>query len=110
MKAFAKYIGLFLTILGVFILFVSKSSTAEIPLLVGLFTLLVSSEKQEDERSGAIRTSSVFLALVIGYSLKLVITNLHDLKVIGFDLTSINYFLIMVFAMANLIRFWKLYF
>nr|WP_068890903.1 hypothetical protein [Pedobacter panaciterrae] len=104
-----KYIGLFLIVLGTIILFTSKSPTAEMPLLVGLFTLFISSQDREDERSGAIRTSSAFIALILGYTIKLVITNLYEHQLIAFDLISINYFLIMVFALANIIRFSRLY-
>jgi len=109
MKTFAKYIGLFLILLGIGILFTSKSSGAEMPLLIGLFTLFISNEKEEDERSGAIRASSAFFALIIGYTLKLVITNLYQHQMIPFDLISINYFLIVVFSLANIIRYSRLY-
>lgn len=106
----SKYIGLFLILLGIPILLIAKSSNAEIPLLVGLFTLFISNQDREDERSAAIRTSSAFLGLILGYTIKLVITNLYDHQIITFDLTSINLFLIIVFSLANLIRFSRLYF
>jgi hypothetical protein len=109
LSKFPKYVGLFLIILGIPVLFISKSPNAEIPLLVGLFTLFISNEAREDERSGAIRSSSAFIALIIGYTIKLVVTNLHDNQIIAFDLTSINCFLIMVFALANAIRYSRLY-
>lgn len=107
---FSKYIGAFLIVVGIPILLTSKSSTAEMPLLVGLFTLFISNQDREDERSGAIRSSSAFFALILGYTIKLVISNLYDHQIIAFNLTSINYFLIMVFALANIIRFSRLYF
>ena len=106
---FPLYVGLFLIVLGIPVLLTSKSSTAEIPLLVGLFMLFISFQSKEDERSTAIRSSSALFALVLGYTLKLIISNLYQHQIISFDLTSINYFLIIVFAMANIIRYSRLY-
>lgn len=106
---FPKYIGLFLIVLGIPILLTSKSSTAEIPLLTGLFMLFISSQAKEDERSVAIRSSSALFALILGYSFKLIISNLYQHQMISFDLTSINHFLIIVFALANIIRYSRLY-
>ncbi|WP_316818622.1 hypothetical protein [Pedobacter nyackensis] len=110
MRKFTKYIGLFMIVLGIAVLCTSKSSTAEIPLLSGLFILFISNEAREDERSGAIRASSAFFALIIGYTLKLIISNLYQHQIIAFDLISINYFLIVVFFLANVIRYSRLYF
>jgi uncharacterized membrane protein HdeD (DUF308 family) len=106
---FSPHLGLFLIILGTAVLLTSKSSTAEVPLLVGLFVLFTSFQAKEDERSTAIRSSSAFIALVLGYTLKLIISNLYQNHMITFDLTSINYFLIIVFTMANVIRYSRLY-
>lgn len=103
------YISLFLIVLGIPVLLTSKSPTAEMPLMVGLFMLFVSFQTKEDERSAAIRSSSAFIAIVIGYTIKLIISNLYQHQIISFDLTSINYFLIIVFAVGNIIRYSRLY-
>lgn len=87
----------------------SKSSAAEFVLLTGLFTLFISFQEREDERSAAIRSSSAFFALIIGYNIKLVISTLYQHQMISFDLISINYFLIIVFFLANVIRYSRLY-
>lgn len=105
----SPYIGLLLIVLGIPVMLTSQSSTAEIPLLVGLFTLFISFQAKEDERSSAIRSSSALFALVLGYAIKMIISNLYQHQIISFDLTSINYFLIIVFAMANIIRYSRLY-
>lgn len=105
----SKFIGLFLILLGIPILLTSKSQNVEIPLLAGLFILFISNQNREDERSSAIRASSAFFALILGYTIKLVISNLYQHQLISFDLTSINYFLIIVFSLANMIRFSRLY-
>ncbi|HTN38008.1 MAG TPA: hypothetical protein VL053_13100 [Arachidicoccus sp.] len=110
MKPAIKYISIFLILFGIIALYTTKSSDAELPLLIGLFTLFISREKREDERSVAVKASSALYALIIAYSLKLIISNLYQHQVIPFDLSSINYFLIVVFSLANIIRFSKLYF
>jgi hypothetical protein len=110
MKILVKSIGLFLILLGTVVLFIYKAPSAELPLLIGLFTLFISREKREDERAVQIKTSSALYALIIGYSSKLIISNLYQHQIISFDLISINYFLIIVFSLANIIRFSRLYF
>jgi hypothetical protein len=111
MKPFIKFIGILLIFIGIAVLFTtSKSSGAELPLLIGLFTLFISREKREDERAVQIKTSSALSALIIGYSSKLIINNLYQHQIISFDLVSINYFLIIVFSVANIVRFSRLYF
>lgn len=109
MKKITKYIGLFLIIIGVLILFNYRSSSAEIPLLVGLFTLFISKQNKEDERAITIRSSSAYIALIGGYAIKLLTTNLYIHQLIPFELVSINYFLIVVFTLANAIRYSRLY-
>ncbi|WP_316789101.1 hypothetical protein [Pedobacter frigoris] len=106
---FSKFLGLFLILIGIPILLTSKSHNPELPLLSGLFVLFISNQTREDERSGAIRSSAALFALIIGYTIKLVISNLYQHQMIGFDLISINYFLILVFSLANIIRFSRLY-
>ena len=105
----AKYAGLFLTLIGLIVIFCSNSPSAEITLLVGLFILFVVKGREEDERTKAIRSSSALLALIIGYGLKLLLTNLYEHGLIGIQLTSINYFLIIVFSIANLTYYSRLY-
>lgn len=109
MRKFTIYIGLFLIILGILVLFNAKSANAELPLLIGLAMLFSSNQAREDERSGAIRSSSAFIALILGYTFHLVTSNLYQHQLIGFSLTSINYFLIIVFSLANIIRYSRLY-
>lgn len=106
---YAKYLGLFLVIAGIATMIVDDSYGAEIPLLVGLFILLVTTAKIEDERSIQIKTSSLYIAFIISYAAKLIITNLHDHAFISFELTEINYFLILTLALANTIFYGRLY-
>jgi hypothetical protein len=72
-----KYIGALLAFAGVVIVIFDRASGAEIPLLVGLFLLFVSKGKMEDERMTILKSSSAFLALVVGYACKLLTTNLY---------------------------------
>ncbi|QJB31974.1 hypothetical protein HF329_11795 [Chitinophaga oryzae] len=109
MKKFSICIGLLLVAVGIPVFLFSGSVNAELPLLIGLFTLFISNQAKEDERSGAIRSSSAFIALVIGYSLHLVMNNLFQHQLIAIRLTTVNSFLIIVFALANIIRYSRLY-
>jgi hypothetical protein len=106
---YAKYLGLFLLIVGIATMIVDDSYGAEIPLLVGLFILLVTTDKIQDERSIQIKTSSLYIAFIISYAAKLIITNLHDHHFISFELTEINYFLILTLALANTIFYGRMY-
>ena len=106
---YSKYLGLLLVIVGVPIVILDNAAGAELPLLIGLFTLLVTTNKIEDERSVQIKTSSLYIAFVISYALTLIITNLHDHALITFELVEINHFLILTLSLANSIFYGRLY-
>jgi len=108
-RHYAKYLGLALTIIGILTAVFDGTSGSEIPLLVGLFTLLVTTDKLEDERSVQIKTTSLYIAFVISYGVKLITSNLFDHGLIAFELTNVNHFLILVLASANVIYFVRLY-
>ena len=95
---YSKYLGLLLVIAGIPTMILDSSAGAEMPLLIGLFTLLVTTNKIEDERSIQIKTSSLYIAFVISYALQLIITNLHDHALVSFELIEINHFLILTLA------------
>ena len=86
-----------------------SSSGSEIPLLVGLFILLVTTDKVEDERSVQIKTTSLYFAFIISYAVKLITSNLHDHSFISFELVNINHFLILTLILANAIFYGRLY-
>lgn len=104
-----KALGLVLVVIGIATLFVDESKGAEIPLLVGLFIVLVSKEKIDDERVKLLKSSSVYIALIVGYGVKLMSTNLYEHQAISFQLVDINHFLILVFALAISIYYLRLY-
>jgi hypothetical protein len=108
-RHYAKYLGFVLIIIGIPTVVLDSTSGSEIPLLVGLFTLLVTTDKSEDERSVQIKTTSLYIAFVISYGVKLITSNLFDHGLIAFDLTSVNHFLILMLASANVIYFVRLY-
>jgi hypothetical protein len=106
---YSKYLGLALAIIGIPTLILDSSSGSEIPLLVGLFILLVTTDKVEDERSVQIKTTSLYFAFIISYAVKLITSNLHDHSVISFELLDINHFLILTLILANGIFYGRLY-
>ena len=105
-----RYLGLLLTAIGIPVLILDRSTGAEMPLLVGLFILFISKEAREDERAVFIKTSSTYIALILGYGIKLISSNLYAHQLISFQLTEINHFLILVFALAIVIHYSRLYF
>lgn len=104
-----KSLGLLLVLVGLVILFLEGAQGSEVPLLVGLFILFVTREASEDERVKNLKTSSAFIALIIGYAFKLITTNLYNHQAISFQLVDINYFLILVFALATCIYYLRFY-
>jgi hypothetical protein len=106
---YLKYLGLVLIIIGIPTIILDESSGSEMPLLVGLFILLVTIGKTEDERSVQIKTTSLYIAFIIAYGVKLITTNLFDHGLISFELTEINQFLILTLALANTIFYGRLY-
>lgn len=109
MSKLPKIAAFLLIAIGLPALIIDKTSGSDIPLLVGLFILLVSKERKEDERAIAIKTSSVYIALIVSYGIKLLTTNLYSHNFISIQLTEINHFLIMVFSIAIIIYYTRMY-
>ena len=106
---YSKYLGLALIIIGIPTMILDNSSGSEIPLLAGLFTLLVTNSRTEDERSVEIKTTSLYIAFIISYGVKLITSNLYDHALISFELADINHFLILTLALANTIFYGRIY-
>ncbi|MGA0560152.1 hypothetical protein ACO2Q8_26050 [Larkinella sp. VNQ87] len=104
-----NYAGLLLIGIGIVTVLVDQTAGSELPLLVGLFTVFVSKEKREDERAVLLKASSTSMALILGYGFKLLSSNLYAHGLISFQLNDINYFLILVFALALIIYYVRLY-
>jgi len=106
---YSKYLGLALIIIGIPTMILDNSSGSEIPLLVGLFTLLVATSRTEDERSVQVKTTSLYIAFIISYGAKLITSNLFHHELISFELTDINHFLILTLTLANIIFYGRIY-
>jgi hypothetical protein len=104
-----KFLGLLLIIAGILTMVFDPSQGSEIPLLAGLFITLITSEKIEDERSLLIKTTSLYIAFIISYGVKLLTTNLYAHQIISFELVEINHFLILVLSIANLIFYSRMF-
>lgn len=109
MNTIAKYFGLLLVLAGIPTLFLDSTTGAELPLLAGLFILFITREKREDERAVMLKTSSAYIGLVAGYVVKLISTNLYEHQLISVQLTDINHFLILVFALAIMLFYSRMY-
>jgi hypothetical protein len=106
---YSKYLALVLIVLGIPTMILDSTSGSEIPLLVGLFILLVSTAKTEDERSVQLKSTSLYIAFIVSYGIKLITTNLFEHRIISFELSDINHFLILMLALANAIFLVRLY-
>lgn len=101
------YLGGALTIFGIVFLTIDKSSDQL--LLVGLYVLFVSNVERVDERTRRLKTSSTHIAFLLGYVIKVLVNGLFTEQLISFELTKINHFLILVFALALVIYYCRLY-
>jgi len=104
-----KLLGFVLVLLGIFALILDRSAGAELPLLAGLFIAFTTREKTEDERSRYLKSSSAYVALILGYGIKLMSTNLYEHHMLGFRLWDINHFLILVLGTAIIVFYLRLY-
>jgi len=108
--SFQRYIGIAVTVLGIFVIIGDRSAGATVPLMVGLFTLFISRERVEDERSISIKTSSLYFALVIAYTFKLLSSYLYSSGVIPWQITEVDHFIILLFSIALLVYYFRLHF
>lgn len=109
MESLPKYLGLLGIVTGIPLLIMNPSENNAVPLLVGLFIVLVSKEKRDDERSISLKNSSTFIAVIISYSIKLISANLYSHQIISFQLADINYFLILLFSLAIVIFYCRMF-
>jgi hypothetical protein len=105
---YQKYLGIFLTIIGIPILLTNVGPNSDFPLMIGLFTIFTSMEKVEDERSMSIKMSSLYIAFILSYAVNLLSTNLYSHQWIPFHLVHINHFVILVFALALILYYLRM--
>lgn len=106
---FQRYVGIIMTALGLLVFIFDSSERATIPLMVGLFTLFISKEKLEDERSSSLRTSSIYLSLVLSYTVKLLTSYLYSEGALSWQITQVDHFLTLLFAIALIIYYFRLF-
>lgn len=104
-----KLLGWVLVLSGIFVLILDRSAGAELPLLAGLFITFITREKTHDERSLYLKSFSAYIALILSYGFKLISTNLYEHHIIGVRLYEINHFLILVFGIAIILFYSRLY-
>jgi hypothetical protein len=106
---YLKYFGILLTVIGIPTLLLDKSAGSELPLLFGLFFIFISKEKSEDERSNSLRVGSMTIAFLVAFLAAHLTKYFFEKGVIGWRLTEINHFSILVFALAVSIFYSRLY-
>jgi hypothetical protein len=106
---YQKYLGWFLIVCGIPVFIDGSSLNSELPLLFGLFALLTSREKTEDERITQFKIFSVYAGFVLAYWIKLVWSGLFSRHFIGVELVDIDHFMIMVMAISLIVYYLSLY-
>lgn len=106
---YSKYLSLALALVGIPIMLLDSASGSEMPLVVALFILLISTQKIDDERSLQIKTTFLYIAFILAYAVKLITSNLYDHSLVAFELVEINHFLILTLGIANAIFYGRLY-
>ena len=104
-----KYLGWTMLLIGIPTLFIDKPPDTELPLLSGLFMLLLARETRSDERAIYIKASSAYAALILSYSIKLVTANLYSNQMIPYQLSEINHFLILVMAITLILYYFRMH-
>jgi hypothetical protein len=106
---YQKFLGLTMIAVGIPISVMSKSSENTSMLIIGLFLLFTSWDKVMDERLASIKATSVYLAIVLSYTFKYMSSELVRQGITSYEMTNINHFILMVFAVANLTYYSRLF-
>lgn len=106
---FLKYAGILLIIAGVPIIFLDNNAKSDVLILFGLFFVFISKEKKEDKRSNSIRFSSMTIAFLISFIAVYLTRYFFEKGIIGWRLTEINHFSMMVLSLAISIFYLRLY-
>jgi hypothetical protein len=107
---YQKIMGIIMIALGIPMLIFGKSVGTSHMLMTGLFVLLTAFDKKQDERSLSLKTSSIFVAFIFAYVLKIVSAELFRFHIIPMELTEINHFIILVLGLTNIFYYFRLYF
>jgi len=106
---FFWYLGLSQIVFGLLRLTGPGASTADYNIMLGLYVMFLSRIERVDERSRALKSSSLHIAFLLAYVILVVISALFGYGVISYELIKINHFLILVFALALIIYYSRLY-
>lgn len=106
---YQKYLGWFMTLLGIPMFIFSKASNADLMLLWGLFLLFTSRERIEDERTTTTKIVSLYAAFVLSYGLKMIWSQLFAQKIVAVELVDIDHFIIMVLSISLIVYHLNLY-
>ena len=109
LRSFQKIIAFSAIALSALYFILGNSSLATMHLMMGLYLLLSSFQKVEDERSSSLRYTSLYVSLIFAYTVKIVSSYLYEKQLISFQMTDINHFIILVLLIANITYYVRLY-
>ncbi|WP_316762230.1 hypothetical protein [Pedobacter aquatilis] len=105
---YQKFIGISLIALGIPLVLMTTPANSTV-LISGLFVLFTSWEKVMDERLLAFKTTSLYAAIIISYVFRYASKELAKQQLLDYEMTDIDHFILMVFALANLIYYARLW-
>jgi len=106
-----KYFGIALVLAGILLFWMNHAQTgSELPLITGLFLVLFTREKTEDERAQSLRANALMISFAIGYIIEVGTTYLHSKGVLAFQLSTPRYFIMLVLTLGILIFYTRLLF
>jgi hypothetical protein len=106
---YQKFLGIALITIGIPISIISKSENMSM-LIVGLFVLFTSFDKIMDERLYSLKATSMYIAIIFSYTFKHISTELARQHVVSYEMTNIDHFILMIFAVANITYFSRILF
>jgi len=107
---YQKFLGIALIAFGLPLAIFNKSSESTSMLISGLFILFISSDKIMDERMRSLKITSMYFAFLVSYVFKYISSELVQMHVMSYEMVNINHFILMVFAVANLTYYSRLFF
>jgi hypothetical protein len=106
---YQKPIAITMIVIGVPMALTSNSADSTRLLLSGLFFLFLVGDKIMDERLLSLKATSMYAAMFLSYTFQTTLSELVKYHLITYTMNNINHFMILVFALANAIYYFRYY-
>jgi hypothetical protein len=106
---YQKPIAVMMVAIGIPMALTNNDSDSTRLLLSGLFFLFLAWDKIMDERQLSLKATSMYAAMFFSYTFQTVASELFKHHLIIYKMNDINHFMILVFALANGIYYFRYY-